>query len=138
MKKVFLLLTVAGCLGLAAVSAFAESLNQPLAAESKYFSVYCDRGVDLYAVLKKLDFEFLVYERNISIPAIGTNNFELKPQLISLIQQNYKFHKLPLKNPHQFLTKFLQICNTIKTNGIDPEIYRLILFPFTVKNRTKI
>ena len=32
------------------------------------------------------------YGRSISIPAIGANNFELKPQLVSLMQQNCKFH----------------------------------------------
>ena len=31
------------------------------------------------------------YGRSISIPAIGANNFELKPQLVSLMQQNCKF-----------------------------------------------
>ena len=40
------------------------------------------------------------YGRSISIPAIGANNFELKPQLVSLMQQNCKFHGLPLKDPH--------------------------------------
>ena len=38
--------------------------------------------------------------RSISIPAIGANNFELKPQLVSLMQQNCKFHGLPLEDPH--------------------------------------
>ncbi|POO76477.1 hypothetical protein C1T30_42965, partial [Bacillus sp. MBGLi97] len=73
-----------------------------------------------------------LHKKNISIPTIGTNNFKLKPQLISLIQQNYKFYKLPSENPFQFLTEFLQIRETVKTNKIDPEVYRLILFPFAV------
>ena len=47
------------------------------------------------------------YGRSISIPAIGANNFELKPQLVSLIQQNCKFHGLPSEDPHQFLFEFL-------------------------------
>ena len=47
------------------------------------------------------------YGRSISIPAIGANNFELKPQLVSLMQQNCKFHGLPLEDPHQFLAEFL-------------------------------
>ena len=47
------------------------------------------------------------YGRSISIPAIGANNFELKPQLVALMQQNYKFHGLPSEDPYQFLTKFL-------------------------------
>ena len=69
------------------------------------------------------------YGKSISIPAIGANNFELKPQLVSLMQQNCKFHGLPLEDPHQFLAEFLQICDTVKTNGVNPEVYRLMLSP---------
>ena len=75
--------------------------------------------------------------RSISIPAIGANNFELMPQLVSLIQQNCKFHGLPLEDPHQFLAEFLQICDTVKTNGVDPEVYILMLFPFAVRDRAR-
>ena len=77
------------------------------------------------------------YGRSISIPAIGANNFELKPQLVSLMQQNCKFHGLPLEDPHQFLAEFLQICDTVKINGVDPEVYRLMLFPFSVRDRAR-
>ena len=78
------------------------------------------------------------YGRSISIPAIGANNFELKPQLVSLMQQNCKFYGLPSEDPFQFLTEFLQICDTVKTNGVDPEVYRLMLFPFAVRDRSRI
>ena len=78
------------------------------------------------------------YGRSISIPVIGANNFELKPQLISLMQQNYKFHGLPLEDPHQFLAEFLQICDTVKINGVNPEVYRLMLFPFAIRDRARI
>ena len=47
------------------------------------------------------------YGRSISIPAIGANSFELKPQLVALMQQNCKFHGLPSEDPYKFLTKFL-------------------------------
>ena len=79
-----------------------------------------------------------LHGRSISIPAIGANNFELKPQLVSLMQQNCKFHRLPSEDPFQFLTEFLQICDTVKTNGVDPEVYRLMLFPFAVRDRARI
>ena len=79
-----------------------------------------------------------LHGRSISIPAIGANNFELKPQLVSLMLQNCKFHGLPSEDPFQFLTEFLQICDTVKTNGVDPEVYRLMLFPFAVRDRAKI
>ena len=76
--------------------------------------------------------------RSISIPAIGANNFELKPQLVALMQQNCKFYGLPSEDPYQFLTEFLQIYETVKTNGVDPEVYRLMLFPFAVRDRVRI
>ena len=76
--------------------------------------------------------------RSISISAIGANNFELKPQLVALMQQNCKFYGLPSEDPYQFLTEFLQICETVKTNGVDPEVYRLMLFPFAVRDRARI
>ena len=75
--------------------------------------------------------------RSISIPAIGANNFELKPQLVALMQQNWKFHGLSSEDPYQFLTEFLQICETVKTNGVDPEVYRLMLFPLAVRDRAR-
>ena len=79
-----------------------------------------------------------LHGRSISIPTIGANNFELKPQLVSLMQQKCKFHGLPSEDPYQFLTEFLQICETVKTNGVDPEVYRLMLFPFAVRDRARI
>ncbi|QHN93170.1 Glyceraldehyde-3-phosphate dehydrogenase B [Arachis hypogaea] len=79
-----------------------------------------------------------LHGRSISIPAIGANNFELKPQLVSLMQQNCKFHGLPSEDPFQFLTEFLQICDTVKTNRVDPEVYRLMLFPFAVRDRARV
>ncbi|KAL4329216.1 hypothetical protein AHAS_Ahas13G0277900 [Arachis hypogaea] len=51
------------------------------------------------------------YGRSISVPAIGANNFELKPQ---------------------------QICDTVKTNGVNPEVYKLMIFPFVVRDRAKL
>ena len=68
------------------------------------------------------------YGKSISIPAIGANNFELKPQLVSLMQQNCKFHGLPLEDPHQFLAELLQIYDTVKTNGLIPMSTGLCFF----------
>ena len=41
-----------------------------------------------------------LHRRSISIPTIGANNFELKPQLVALMQQNCKFHGLPSEDPY--------------------------------------
>ncbi|XP_057719520.1 uncharacterized protein LOC130933940 [Arachis stenosperma] len=77
------------------------------------------------------------YGRSITVLAIGANNFELKPQLVFLLQQNCKFHGFSLEDPHQFLAKFLQIYDTVKTNEVNLEVYKLMLFPFALRDRAK-
>ena len=53
------------------------------------------------------------------------------------MQQNCKFYGFPFEDPYQFLTEFLQICETVKTNRADPEVYRLMLFPFAVRDKAR-
>ncbi|KAL4300002.1 hypothetical protein AHAS_Ahas17G0157300 [Arachis hypogaea] len=76
--------------------------------------------------------------KSIVVPPIAANNFELKPQLVTLVQQNCQYHGLSQEDPNQFITDFLQICDTVKTNGVNLEVYRLIFFPFAVKDRVKL
>jgi len=46
--------------------ALAQGLNKPLIADSKYFSVYGEPSIDIYALLKKLNFEYFIYGENLS------------------------------------------------------------------------
>ncbi|CAM8941509.1 unnamed protein product [Rhodiola kirilowii] len=39
------------------------------------------------------------------------------------------------KYPHQHLKRFVQISNTVKTNGVPPESYYLRLFPFSLSDK---
>ncbi|PWG68089.1 hypothetical protein DF186_25825, partial [Enterococcus hirae] len=75
---------------------------------------------------------FNLYGRSISISVIGVNNFELKFQLVFLMQQNCKFYGFLSEDFFQFLTEFLQICDTVKINGVDSEVYRFMFFSFAV------
>ncbi|KAL4321459.1 hypothetical protein AHAS_Ahas14G0112600 [Arachis hypogaea] len=52
-----------------------------------------------------------LYGKSIVVPPIAANNFELKPQLI---------------------------CDTVKTNGVNPEVYKLMLFPFALRDKAKL
>ncbi|MFH1457702.1 MAG: hypothetical protein ABIG31_00850 [Candidatus Omnitrophota bacterium] len=45
--------------------ACAQGLDRPLIVKSKYFSVYGERSINMYAVLKKLNFEYLIYAENL-------------------------------------------------------------------------
>ena len=49
-------------------------------------------------------------------PNIPTNNFELKLALLQIVQQN-QFDGLPMENPNQHLKVFIQLSDTLKSNG---------------------
>ena len=66
-------------------------------------------------------------------PAIDANDFELKPALITMVQQN-QFTGHPTENPNEHLGRFLRIANSIKLNGVTPEVIQLQLFPFSLRD----
>ena len=65
--------------------------------------------------------------------AIDANNFELKPALITMVQQN-QFTGHPTEDPNEHLGRFLRMTNTIKLNGVRPEVIKLQLFPFSLRD----
>lgn len=73
---------------------------------------------------------------NIAAPAIESNNFELKPSLLSAVQQN-QFSGSPTEDPNLHLSVFLQYVDTVEANGVSPEAIRLCLFPFSLRDRAR-
>ena len=65
-------------------------------------------------------------------PAIDVDDFELKPALIKMVQQN-QFTGHPTENPNEHLGRFLKIANSIKLNGVRSEVIQLQLFPFSLR-----
>ena len=66
-------------------------------------------------------------------PAIDANNFELKPALITKVQQN-QFTGHPTDDPSEHLGQFLRIANTVKLNSVRPKVIKLQLFPFSLRD----
>ena len=64
---------------------------------------------------------------------IDANNFELKPALITMVQQN-QFTGHPSEDPNEHLGRFLRMANTVKLNGVRPEVIKLQLFPFSLRD----
>ena len=62
-------------------------------------------------------------------PTVEDNNFEIKPALIYLVQQN-QFFGSPTEDPN--LHDFLRLSGTLKANQ---EAVRLHLFPFSLRDR---
>ena len=42
-----------------------------------------------------------------------------------------------MEDPHQFLVEFLHIYDTVKTNGVNLEVYKLMLFPFAIREELR-
>ena len=66
-------------------------------------------------------------------PAIEANNFELKPALIIMVQ-HHQFTGHPFEDPNEHMGRFMRMTNTIKLNGVRPEVIKLQLFPFSLRD----
>ena len=64
-------------------------------------------------------------------PVVEANNFELKLALITMVQQ-HQFTGQPTDDPNEHLGRFLRMANTVKLNGVRPEVMQL--FPFSLRD----
>ena len=77
-----------------------------------------------------------VVQSTIQRPPIQANNFELKGVTLQMLH-NIQFLGLPSENLNAHLTSFIEVCDTIKYNGVTEEALRLRLFPLSLSNRAK-
>ena len=66
-------------------------------------------------------------------PTVDANNFELKQALITMVQQ-HQFTSHPTEDPNEHLGRFLKMANKVKLNGVRPEVIKLHLFPFSLRD----
>ena len=66
-------------------------------------------------------------------PTVDANNFKLKLSLITMVQQ-HQFTGHPIEDPNKHLGRFLRMENTVKLNGVRPEVIKLDLFPFSLRD----
>ena len=66
-------------------------------------------------------------------PTVDANNFELNPALITMVLQ-HQFTGHPTEDPNEHLGRFLRMANTVKLNGVRPEVINWHLFPFSLRN----
>ena len=69
-------------------------------------------------------------------PSVQANNFELKPALIHIVQQD-QFGGSPAECPLEHLANFLEKCDTIKINGVSEDAIRLRLFSFSLRDKAR-
>ena len=66
-------------------------------------------------------------------PAIEANNFELKPTLITMVQQ-HQFTSHPSEDPNEHMGRFMRMDNIVKLNRVRLEVIRLQLFHFSLRD----
>ena len=50
------------------------------------------------------------------------------------LQQQNQFTDHPAKDPNEHMGRFLRMANTVKLNGVKPEVIKLHLFPFSLRD----
>ena len=66
-------------------------------------------------------------------PTIEANNFELKPALITMVQQHH-FIGHPSEDPNEHMGRFMRMANTVKLNRVRLEVIKMQLFPFSLRD----
>ena len=91
---------------------------------------------DPFMLLEEFALPPIVVQTAIRRPPIQANNFKLKLMTLQMLQ-NILFHKLPNENPSLHLTNFIEVCDTVKYNGVTEKAIRLILFPLSLGDKAK-
>ena len=68
--------------------------------------------------------------------AIHANNFKLKSITLQLLQ-GVQVTGLPHEDPNAHFFNFVEVCYTVKYNGVSNDAIRLQLFPFSLKDKAK-
>ena len=66
-------------------------------------------------------------------PPIEANNFELKSALFTMVQQ-HQFTGHLSEDPNEHLGRFMRMENIVKLNGVRPDVIKLQLFPFSLRD----
>ncbi|KAH9667508.1 hypothetical protein KPL70_021064 [Citrus sinensis] len=70
-------------------------------------------------------------------PDVQADNFELKLMMFQMLQTVGQFNGLPSEDLHLHLKLFLEVSDTFKIAGASQEALRLILFPFSLRDRAR-
>ncbi|GJY72089.1 reverse transcriptase domain-containing protein [Tanacetum coccineum] len=77
------------------------------------------------------------YGEVIVIPEILAENFEIKTNLLQLVQAN-KFHGFERDNPHTHIANFKRMTATLKYRDVPNDVIKLMLFPYSLEGAARI
>nr|GEZ62074.1 hypothetical protein [Tanacetum cinerariifolium] len=77
------------------------------------------------------------YGEAIVIPEILAKNFEIKTNLLQLVQAN-KFHGFERDNPHTHISNFKGMIATLKYKDVPNDAIKLMFFPYSLEGAARI
>nr|GEW57641.1 reverse transcriptase domain-containing protein [Tanacetum cinerariifolium] len=77
------------------------------------------------------------YGEAIIIPKILAENFEIKTNLLQLVQTN-KFHGFERDSPHTHISNFKRMTATLKYRDVPNDDIKLMLFPYSLEGAARI
>ncbi|GKA11061.1 reverse transcriptase domain-containing protein [Tanacetum coccineum] len=76
------------------------------------------------------------YREAIVLPEINADHFEIKTNLLQLVQAN-PFHGLENENPHAHINSFKRITSTLRFRNVSNDVIKLMMFPYSLEGAAK-
>ncbi|GKC49255.1 reverse transcriptase domain-containing protein [Tanacetum coccineum] len=76
------------------------------------------------------------YGEAIVLPKINADPFEIKTNLLQLVQAN-PFHGLENENPHAHINSFKMITTTLRFRNVPNDVIKLMMFPYSLEAAAK-
>nr|GEU62880.1 hypothetical protein [Tanacetum cinerariifolium] len=78
-----------------------------------------------------------VYGEAIVIPEINAKHFEIKTNLLQLVQVN-PYHGFERGNPHTHINNFKRITSTLKFKDVPNDVIKLLMFPYSLEGAARV
>ncbi|GJV89599.1 reverse transcriptase domain-containing protein [Tanacetum coccineum] len=76
------------------------------------------------------------YGEAIVLPEINADHFEIKTNLLQLVQAN-PFHRYERENPHAHINSFKRITSTLRFRNVPNDVIKLMMFPYSLEGAAK-
>nr|GEU76078.1 reverse transcriptase domain-containing protein [Tanacetum cinerariifolium] len=77
------------------------------------------------------------YGEAIVIPEINADYFEIKTNLLQLVQAN-PYHGFERENPHTHINNFKRITSTLKFRDVPNDVIKLMMFPYSLEGSARV
>nr|GFB37432.1 reverse transcriptase domain-containing protein [Tanacetum cinerariifolium] len=77
------------------------------------------------------------YGEVIFIPEINADHFEIKTNLLQLVQAN-PYHGFERENPHTHINNFKRITSTLKFRDVPNDVIKLMIFPYSLEGSARV